>query len=150
MKGYSIKEIGEKSAIAKGVDLNISLKDSVNIAHHLRGKKLTHAREIIDRAIKKEIPIPYFRYLDSVSHRKGKVGPGRFPVKALKAFRDVLDNAEANAEFKNLDTGNLVIVHISAYKGRMIKNYTPKAYGRSGGLNRDLITLEVVLEEEQA
>lgn len=146
MKGYSLKEIPEKSATARGVDLNISMKDSVNIAHHLRGMSLKQARETIERGIKKEKAIPYFRYLDSVSHRKGS-GPGRYPVRALKAFDQVLDNAEANAEFKNLDTENLVIVHIAATKGRMVKKYLPKAHGRAAPWFKDLINVEIVLEE---
>ncbi len=146
MKGYSVKEFPEKSAIARGVDLNISLKDSVNIAHYLKGMTLTQARDAIERGIKKEKAVPYFRYLDSVSHRRG-TGPGRYPVRALKAFGQVLDNAEANAEFKNLDTETLVIVHIAATKGRMIKKYLPKAHGRAAAWFKDLINVEVVLEE---
>lgn len=146
MKGYSVKEFPEKSAIARGIDLNISLKDSVNIAHHLKGMTLTQARDTIEKGMKKEKPIPYFRYLDSVSHRRG-TGPGRFPVRALKAFGAVLDNAEANAEFKNLDTENLVVRHIAATKSRMVKKYLPKAHGRGAPWFKDLINVEVVLEE---
>lgn len=148
MKGYSIKEFPEKSAIARGIDLNISLKDAVNVAHHLKGKRLAAARDILEKGIKKEVPIPYFRYLDSVSHKRG-IGPGRYPVRALKAIQDVLDNAEANAEFKNLDTDNLVVVHIAATKGRMVKKYLPKAHGRAAPWFKDLINVEVVLEESR-
>lgn len=38
MKGYSIQNVGERSARARGKELDISLKDSVNIAHFLRGR----------------------------------------------------------------------------------------------------------------
>ncbi len=147
MKGYTVKEFPEKSARARGIDLNISMKDAVNIAHHLRGKSLAAARDAVEKGISKEKAIPYFRYLDSVSHRKG-TGPGRYPVRALKAFSQVLDNAEANAEFKNLDTENLVVKHIAATKGRMVKKYLPKAHGRAAPWFKDLINVEVVLEEE--
>jgi large subunit ribosomal protein L22 len=146
MKGYSTTEFSEKSAIARAIEVDISMKDAVNIAHYLRGMKLDHAKEVVDKAIKKELPIPYFRYLDSVSHRRG-VGPGRYPVKALKEFRAVLNNAEANADFKSLNTENLVIKHIAASKGRMIKKFTPKAYGRAGANFKDLINIDVVLQE---
>lgn len=146
MKGYSLKEFPEKSAVARGVDLNISLKDAVNIAHHLRGMSLNAARDVVEKGISKEKPIPYFRYLDSVSHRRG-TGPGRYPVRALKAIGEVLDNAEANAEFKNLDTENLVVTHIAATKGRMIKKYLPKAHGRAAPWFKDMINVEIMLEE---
>lgn len=146
MKGYSITEVPEKGAIARVKEADISLKDAVNIAHYLRGKNLERVRAIIDGVIEKKTPVPYFRYLDSVSHRRG-MGPGRYPVKAAKAFRELLDNAEANAEFKSLNTEALVVTHIAASKGRMIKKYSPKAYGRAGANFKDLINLEIVLEE---
>ena len=148
MKGYAIKEVPERSAIARVKEADVSMKDSVNIAHYLRGKPLVQAKEILEGVVKKVRPVPYFRYLDSVSHRKGKVGPGRFPVRAAKAFQELLNNVEANAEFKSLDTENLKIVHIAASKGRVVKKFTPKAYGRAGANFRDLINLEVVVKEE--
>lgn len=146
MKGYSIVEIPEKSAIARIRETDISLKDAVNIAHYLRGKSLERVKDILEGVVAKKTPVPYFRYLDSVSHKRG-TGPGRYPVKAAKAFQELLNNAEANAEFKSLNMDTLVVKHIAASKGRMIKKYTPKAYGRSGANFKDLINLEVVLEE---
>ncbi|WP_367119320.1 50S ribosomal protein L22 [Thermoplasma sp.] len=145
MKGYSM-EIEGNHAKARIREAEISLKDSVNIAHHLRGMPLSRAKEVIDGVINKTYAIPYFRYLDSVSHRPG-VGPGRYPVKAAKAFKQLLENVENNAEFKGLNTDNLVIKHIAANKGRMIKKYTPKAYGRAGANFKDLINLEVIVTE---
>lgn len=147
MKGYSIVEFPEQSARARIVEANISLKDSVNIAHYLRGRSLENAKKIIEGGIAKETPIKYFRYLDSVSHRRAS-GPGRYPVRALKAFQRLVESVEANAEFKNLNTEKLVISHISANKGRMLKRYAPKAYGRAGGLDRDMINIEIVVEEK--
>ncbi|HLH85997.1 MAG TPA: 50S ribosomal protein L22 [Thermoplasmataceae archaeon] len=148
MKGYSIENIPEKTAIARVREVDISLKDSVNIAHFIRGMSLGQAKSTLENVISRKQAVPYFRYLDSVSHRKGSVGPGRFPVKAAKAFLSLLGNAEANAEFKSLDTDSMKIVHLAASKGRMIKKYTPKAYGRAGAFFKDLVNLEVVLQEE--
>ncbi|MEM0155509.1 MAG: 50S ribosomal protein L22 [Thermoplasmataceae archaeon] len=146
MKGYSTTEFGEKSAIARVVETDISLKDAVNIAHYIRGMTLERAKDVIEKGIRKELPVPYFRYLDSVSHRKG-MGPGRYPVKALKEFRAALQNAEANADFKSLNTENMVVKHVAASKGRVLKKFTPKAYGRAGANFKDLINIEVVLQE---
>ncbi len=146
MKGYSISEIPERTAIARAKEVDISLKDAVNIAHYVRGMTLERAKDTLEKVIEKKAAVPYFRYLDSVSHRKG-MGPGRYPVRAAKAFLDLLENVEANAEFKSLDTDSLVVLHISASKGRMIKKYTPKAYGRAGAFFRDLINIDVVVQE---
>lgn len=146
MKGYSTTEFPEKHARALSKDVNISFKDSVNIAHNLRGLKLKNAKALLEGVLEKKVPIRYFRYLDSVSHRKG-AGPGRYPVKACKSFLQLLENVESNAEFKGLNTDSLRILHITADKGTMLKRYTPKAYGRAGANNRDMVNLAVVVKE---
>ncbi len=148
MKGYSI-QIEGTIAKARLVEEDISLKDAVNIAHHLRNKKLSDAKEILEKVMAKTYAIPYFRYMDSVSHRKG-MGPGRYPVKAAKAFMKLLENVEGNAEFQSMDADNLVIRHIAANKGRMIKKFTPKAYGRAGANFKDLINVEIIVSEVES
>ncbi|AAT43230.1 50S ribosomal protein L22 [Picrophilus oshimae] len=145
MKGYSIKEFPERSARARIREIDISLKDAVNVAHFLKGMDLDSAKNVLDNVIEKKVPVPYFRYMDSVSHRKG-IGPGRYPVKAARAFKKLLEDVSANAEFKGL-SDSLEIVHIAVSKGRMIKKYTPKAYGRAGAFFKDLVNLEVVVRE---
>ncbi len=147
MKGYSLDKIPEKSARAQIRETDISMKDAVNIAHFIRDMGLEQAKDMLDKVMEKKVAVPYFRYLDSVSHRKG-IGPGRYPVKAIKQFKKLLDDASANAEFKGL-TDDLKIFHISASKGRMIKKFTPKAYGRAGAFFKDLINLDVVVVENE-
>jgi large subunit ribosomal protein L22 len=147
MKGYSIQEMPEKSAIARAVEVDISLKDAVNVAHYIRGMGANEAVKTMDEVIEKKKPVPYFRYLDSVSHRKG-IGPGRFPVRAAKAFKATLENAISNAEFKNLDVENLRVVHVEATKGRMLKKYRPKAHGTAGLFVKDLVNISMVVTEE--
>lgn len=148
MKYYSMKEIPDKTAKALKKDCNISFKDAVNIARYIRGMKLQKAKEVLNEVIDKKRPVPYFRYLDSVSHRKS-MGPGRYPVKATLHFLQLLEAVDANAEFKGLDTDNLKIISINANKGAMLKRYSPKAYGRAGANNRDLVHLTVIVQEEE-
>lgn len=137
----------EKHARAQIKETDISMKDAVNVAHFIRGMNLEAAKNSLDLVMEKKIAVPYFRYLDSVSHRRA-TGPGRYPVKAVKEFKRLLDDVSANAEFKGL-TDDLKIFHISASKGRMIKKFTPKAYGRAGAFFKDLINLEVIVVENE-
>ncbi len=146
MNGYSTNEIGEKSAKSLRKNCNISLKDAVNIAHNLRGMDLSKGEQLLKDVLERKRPIRYFRYLDSVSHRKG-YGPGRYPDRAVKQFISLFENVKANAEFKGLDTDLLRISLITANKGPMLKRYTPKAYGRAGANNRDMVILSVVVDE---
>ncbi len=145
---YSIKVEGDKYAKAFGRNLPISLKDSVNLCRALKGMRLEDAKDYLEDVIKKKRAVPYFRYLDSVSHRKG-MGPGKYPVKEAKHILKVLENAEANAEDKELDTDNVYIMHIAAHKGEVYKRYMPRAQGRSTEIRRDMVHIEVILEERE-
>ncbi len=145
---YSIKVDGDKYAKSFGRNLPLSLKDSVNLCKVLKGMQLDAAKEYLEDIMKKKRAVPYFRYLDSVSHRRG-MGPGKYPVKEAKYILRVLENAEANAEDKELDTDSLYIMHIAAHKGEIYKRYAPRAQGRSTEIRKDRVHIEVILEERE-
>ncbi|MEM2488585.1 MAG: uL22 family ribosomal protein, partial [Thermoplasmata archaeon] len=75
MMYYTVKEIPKKSAKARMIDVNVSVKDSLEVARFLRGMKLQDAKDYLQKVIEKKAAIPFRRHLDSVSHRKG-IGPG--------------------------------------------------------------------------
>ena len=50
-----------------------------------------------------------------------KATQGRWPVKSCKVVLGLLKNAEANAEFKNLDTEKLFVEHIQVASRRSRK-----------------------------
>jgi len=72
---------------------------------------------------------------------------GRFPQKAAGAVLKLLDSVEANAEFKGLYTDRLKIIHIAAHRARVIRNYIPRAFGRSSPYFHHLTHIEVAVEE---
>jgi len=79
-----------------------------------------------------------------------KAYAGRYPVKAAKHILKVLEGAEANAEYKGLDTERLRIIHASAYPGIKIKRYTPRAHGTATPKFETLCHIEIALEEQPA
>ncbi|MFQ6074317.1 MAG: 50S ribosomal protein L22, partial [Candidatus Bathyarchaeia archaeon] len=72
---------------------------------------------------------------------------GRYPVKAAQKILEVLEGAEANADFKGLDTDRLRIIHASAYPGMKIKKYIQRAFGRSSPRFETLCHIEIALEQ---
>jgi large subunit ribosomal protein L22 len=72
---------------------------------------------------------------------------GRFPEKAAGEVLKVLNQVEANAEFKGLYADRLKIIHIASQKGRVIRNYIPRAFGRSTPYFNQLTHVEVAVEE---
>ncbi|MCX8180671.1 MAG: 50S ribosomal protein L22 [Thermofilaceae archaeon] len=144
--GYSVELDPARTAMASGRDLKVSYKATVEILNVIRGKKLEEAKSFLNEVIQLSKPVPYKVYNKKVGHRRG-MGPGRYPVKAARAVLKVLQNAEANAEYKGLDTSRLWVVHAAAHKGMKFKSYMPRAFGRATPLFRELVHVEIGLEE---
>jgi len=138
-----------RTAIAAGRDLRISFKHAVEICNCIRGLHLDEARRFLEDVIAMRRPVPFRRFHGKVAHRRELQGwpAGRYPVKAAKAILEVLRNAEANAEYKGLDTSRLWVVHASAHKGTKIRKYIPRAFGRATPYFQDLVHVEIALEE---
>jgi large subunit ribosomal protein L22 len=147
---YSIRGLDpDRTAIASGRDLRISPKAAREICRYLRGMSLQRAKEILEEVMDLKRPIPYYRHSKKIPHRRGVEGfaSGRYPVKAAKEILRVLEAAEANAEFKGLYAERLRIIHIAAHRGRIIKDYIPRAFGRSSPSFQHLTHVEVAVEE---
>ncbi len=137
-----------RTAIASGRDLRISYKAAVEVLREIRGKSLEEAKRVLRDIIEMRRPVPFRRYHGKVAHRRGEgFGPGRYPVKAARYILKVLENAEANAEFKGLDTERLWVVHAAAHKASKIRKYMPRAFGRSTPKFEQLVHVEIGLEE---
>lgn len=150
--GYSVVNLDpEKTVKASGRELRISHKHAVEISRTIKGMTLTQARNFLQNVIDKKQAVPFKRYRKLVGHRHGleKADVGKYPVKAAKKILEILNNAEANAEFKGLDSESLKIIHASAYPGRRLKRYTPRAQGRASPRFETMTHVELVLEQAE-
>ncbi len=151
--GYSIAEEEldpEKTVKASGRELRVSHKSAREICKTIKGMMLIQAKRYLRDVIAKKRPVPFTRFKKKTAHRHGleKTFAGGYPVKAAKHILKILEGAEANAEYKGLDTERLRIIHASAYPGMKIKRYTPRAFGRSSPKFQTLCHIEVALEEQ--
>lgn len=139
----------KKTAKALGRSLKISPKHAVEICNRIRGMKAENARNYLEDVIEMKKAVPFKRHNKKVGHRRGLGGwpTGRYPVKAASHILDVLKNAEANAEYKGLDTENLKIMHISSHRGYVIRGWTPRAFGRASPFNTPTTHIQIVLGE---
>jgi large subunit ribosomal protein L17e len=115
---------------------------------------LERAKRYLNNVLKKQEAIPF----------KGGVaqgGPGRhaqakgwktsqcgWPIKAVRAFLDLIRNAESNANFRNLNVRKLVVAHAHANQAALIRRRTFRAHGRINAYMSSPAHLEVVLEEK--
>merc|ERR1712151_1202809 len=77
-----------------------------------------------------------------------KTVQGRWPEKSCKIVLALLKNAESNAEFKNLETENLVITHIQTQRAQQGRRRTYRAHGRINAYMSMPCHVEVILAEE--
>ncbi len=138
-----------KTAKALGRSLKISPKHAVEICNKIRGMKVEKAEAYLEDVMEMKTAVPFKRHNKKVGHRRGIGGwpTGRYPVKAAKQILDILKNAEANAEYKGLDSENLKIMHISSHRGYVIRGWTPRAFGRASPFNTPTTHIQIVLGE---
>jgi large subunit ribosomal protein L22 len=151
--GYSIAEEEldpEKTVKASGREVRVSHKSAREICKTIKGMMLAQAKQYLRDVMDKKQAVPFRRFKKKAGHRHGleKAYAGRYPVKTSKQILKVLEGAEANAEYKGLDTDRLRIIHASAYPGMKMKRFTPRAQGRASPKFQILCHIELALEEQ--
>jgi len=149
--GYSITTTDpERTVKASGREVRVSHKATREVCQTIKGMMLDEAKTLLQEVVKKKKPVPFRRFKKKAGHRHGLTEgafAGRYPVKAASHILEVLENAEANAEFKGLDPENLRIIHAVAYPGIKVKRSTPRAMGRSSPKIQTLSHIELILEQ---
>jgi len=140
--GYSLKYDKEKMARAVLRSGSLSLKDSLMICNFIRGKKAGSARKMLEEVLLEKKAIPFTRFHEGAGHKKGKVGPGKYPKKAVFEFIKIINAAEANAQNKGLNTGDLIIDGVCANRAG-----TQWHYGRQRRRKMKRTHLEIVVKE---
>jgi large subunit ribosomal protein L22 len=139
------KQIDNPEHVAKalGLTLPISTKHAIEICTFIRKKEIQRAKTMLEDVIKLKIPVPLKRFNWNVGHKKGKIMAGRYPVKACKEILKLIKSAEANAQFKGLNTSNLIITHIAANRAAKQQHY-----GRQRRREMKRTHVQIMLEEK--
>jgi large subunit ribosomal protein L22 len=151
--GYSITGLDpDRTAIASGRDIRCSPKHAREVCNTIKGMLIEDAKTFLDNVILQIQAVPFKRHNKKQAHRKGldrfKWPAGRYPVRAAQEVLNIISNAENNAEYKGLDLDRVRIIHAATSRGRKIKKYIPRAFGRSTPYFTTLTHIEIVLEEE--
>ena len=146
---YSVE--ADPDTTAKGMlrDRPISLKHSKAVARQIRDKTVTEAVAYLESVAAEERSVPFKQHNTGVGHRSDIDGwdAGRYPVKACKAFLDLIENVSGNATEQGFDADEMVIAHIAPHKVGEREGRKPQAFGRAGPWNTTLCDVEIVLEE---
>ena len=143
MKGYTFREYNkENMARAVGMALPISFKQSVEICNYIKHKNIVNAKKMLQNIIEKKSAVPFRVYNLDLGHKK-KIGPGRYPMKTSTHYIKLIEDVEANAQFKGMNTSNLVISHISSHKSAKTWHFGRKSRRRMKRTN-----VEIIVEEK--
>jgi len=167
--GYTQLLQGNRLAAARSVQIDMHVKHCFEVCRAVKnmtaGKAVSYLNEVLlidsDRADirKKAKAIPYRLGSGNkrkrrsgpsmVGHRKGGMGPGRYPVKASREIIKLIESAMENAryQYEDIDAEEMVITHIAAHRGRIRKGWIPRARGRATPSNHYQVNLEVFLED---
>lgn len=125
-----------------GVALPVSFKQCVEICSFLEKRSVNSTKKLLQDVIDKKTAIPFRRYHHDLGH-KTKLGPARYPESASKQILKLIESVEANAQFKGLNTSNLVVVHASAHKAGKAWHF-----GRKQRRKMKRTNIEIVVEEK--
>ena len=141
---YSLKSYDkEHTAKAIGVALPVSFKQSVEICNFIRNKKVSSAKKLLQEVVEKKRAVPFKRFDFDLGHKR-KIGPGRYPENASKEIIRLIESVESNAQFKGLNTSNLVITHINAHKASKAWHY-----GRKSRRKMKRTNIEIFVQEKK-
>ena len=153
--GYSQLLEGSNLVTASAVKIDCPPKHCYHIAKAIRGMNAAEAVGYLEDVIAKKRAIPYTRRSrrgrggnTMAGHRKGKMGPGKYPNKASKEFIKLINSAMENARqrFDTIDAEDMTITHVAAHRGQVATNWRPRAMGRATPSNHYQVNLEIFLE----
>jgi large subunit ribosomal protein L22 len=147
--GYAFEKFDSTKHVRASVrEKDISHKHAREVAKMMKGMSIEKARDYLQDVISKKRAVPFRRFNNEVGHRSDPgVMSGRYPQKTAKEFIKVLDNLEANAEYKGMDLDRLKIISANTHRGVIVKRFTPRAMGRATPKNNTLTHIELVAQE---
>lgn len=162
-KGFTQPLQGSRLAVARAVNLDMHHKHTVALCRFLKERTAGEAIEVLEDIKEQRTAVPYTRGAGggqggrfgrrgggrSAGHRKGKVGPGRYPRKASGELQRLIRSAMDNAvqQYEDVDADNMVITHFAAHRGQVRRNWRPRARGRATPHNHYQVNLEIFLED---
>lgn len=138
---YAFKEFDKETmARARGSNLTVSLKKSVEVSKAIKGKKVEYVKRYLRNVIEGKEVVPYTKFNQEMPHKKGKgVSSGGYPKNVAKEILGLVESAEKNAENNEIN-GELYVLSVSARKG--VARYR---MGRFIGRQKKSTHLEVVV-----
>jgi len=147
---YSVKELDPAKTVKASLrEADISPKLSREVCKAIIGLKIPEAKKLMEEVIAMKKMIPYRRYRKDRAHHHSTKGPGGYPVKIARMMLKLLESLEANAEFKGLDPEQVIIRYAVAHKGRVMRKFIERAFGRATPYDKTFTHIELIGEAKE-
>jgi len=120
-------------AVVNGYSLPISAKHSIAICKMIKGKRIEDAIQYLEKVALLKTAVPM---RGEIPHRKGNIGPGRYPQKAAKNFIVLLKSLAANAS--DLEEPRIY---------EAVSNLASRPYGKFGRIKKKRTHIKLVAKE---
>jgi large subunit ribosomal protein L17e len=116
--------------------LKAHFKNCIEVCAVIKGMKLERAKSYLENVLEKREAVPFRKSVGARGRHaqaKNMKVPGSvcgWPVGAVRFVRDLLKNAESNADSKALDTSSLYVSHAAANAAPKGRRRTFRAHGR--------------------
>lgn len=141
-----------KSASARGSYLRVSFKNTRETAQAINGWNVEKAQKYLTQVLEHQRAIPFRRFAHSIGRTaQGKefgVTKARWPAKSVNFIKDLLTNAQSNAETKGLDVSKLKVSHIQVNQAPKQRRRTYRAHGRVNAYQSSPSHIELIVTEE--
>uniref|UniRef100_A0A0K8TPN0 Large ribosomal subunit protein uL22 n=1 Tax=Tabanus bromius TaxID=304241 RepID=A0A0K8TPN0_TABBR len=142
-----------KSCKARGSNLRVHFKNTHEAAQAIKHMPLRRAQNFLKAVIEKKECVPFRKFNGGVGRcaqaKQWGTTQGRWPKKSADFLLQLLRNAEANADCKNLDADRLVIDHIQVNRAQCLRRRTYRAHGRINPYMSSPCHIEVILTEKE-
>eukprot|EP00013_Stygamoeba_regulata_P029174 CAMPEP_0177657830 /NCGR_PEP_ID=MMETSP0447-20121125/16436_1 /TAXON_ID=0 /ORGANISM="Stygamoeba regulata, Strain BSH-02190019" /LENGTH=143 /DNA_ID=CAMNT_0019162295 /DNA_START=482 /DNA_END=913 /DNA_ORIENTATION=+ len=119
----------------------------------IKGMSLKKAKRYLGDVLVHKQAIPFRRHTGGIGRaaqaKLNKHHNCRWPKKSVEFVLNILQNAEANAEKKELDLDALEVTHVQVQRARQQRRRTYRAHGRIGPYMACPCHIEMILTQSK-
>eukprot|EP00727_Mastigamoeba_balamuthi_P007710 m51a1_g356 putative 60S ribosomal protein L22 (178) ;mRNA; f:579784-580584 len=143
----------ERTCKARADDQRVHFKNTREAAMAIKGMTLRRAKAFLHHVIARKEIVPFRRFNGGIGRKaqckNADCQQGRWPKKSAELLLNLLQNAQANAAAKQLNTNKVYVSHIQVQLAQKGRRRTYRAHGRINAYMNSPCSVEMILTEQR-